>query len=163
MQWISNILILHTYINRWSAAKDIFTAGCCTSGDCTTTPTTPAWSAPRTGGWRLPVLVTLRGLARWRRGCATDGHEMTDNSEAQPDTLGQLGKLLLKSKHILSLIVITALWCSVFLIIYLLIISILVRNFVKRSEGVCKKACIIFHMSLPWCAQTTTYCILSHF
>merc|ERR1712141_835826 len=29
---------------------------------------------------------------RWRRGCATDGHEMTDNSEAQPKTLtGELG------------------------------------------------------------------------
>ena len=47
-------------------------------------------------GGALQVLVTLLGLARWRRGCATDGHEMTDNSEAQPDTLGQLGKLLLK-------------------------------------------------------------------
>ena len=87
----------HININRWSAAKDFSTAACCTSGDCTTTPTTPAWSAPRTGGWSTaPVLVTLLGLARWRRGCATDGHEMTDNSEAQPDTLGQLGKLLLK-------------------------------------------------------------------
>ena len=41
----------HININRWSAAKDFSTAGCCTSGDCTTTPTTPAWSAPRTGGW----------------------------------------------------------------------------------------------------------------
>merc|ERR1712038_661119 len=29
---------------------------------------------------------------RWRRGCATDGHEMTDNSEAQPGSLdGSLG------------------------------------------------------------------------
>ena len=31
-------------------------------------------------------------LFRWRRGCATDGHEMTDNSEAQPKQLtGDLG------------------------------------------------------------------------
>ena len=30
--------------------------------------------------------------SRWRRGCATDGHEMTDNSEAKGDKItGELG------------------------------------------------------------------------
>ena len=30
--------------------------------------------------------------SRWRRGCATDGHELTDNSEAKGDKItGELG------------------------------------------------------------------------
>ena len=55
---------------------------------------TPPSSAPRTGQTSVFYLDTSHPLlGRWRRDCATDGHELTDNSEASPGTLtGDLGK-----------------------------------------------------------------------
>ena len=36
----------------------------------------------------------MEQMLRWRRGCATNGHELTDNSEANPgdgELTGELG------------------------------------------------------------------------
>ena len=58
---------------------------------------TPPSSAPRIGQTAVFYLNTSHPLlSRWRRDCATDGHELTDNSEASPGTLtGDLGKRVL--------------------------------------------------------------------
>ena len=41
------------------------------------------------------IIFQVQLMLRWRRGCATDGHELTNESEADPGTLtGELGRMI---------------------------------------------------------------------
>ena len=57
--------------------------------------------------------------SRWRRGCATDGHEMTDNSEADGDKVtGEIGCLNVGQYSYDNIIVVRTFFVSVLYVVY---------------------------------------------